>query len=227
MQQELHTIDSQAQRVLGQHAAKEHVIDHEDERGWHPKWIAPDTSETKYLTGTSSLTLTSPELGEAAGGTNPAAWFAPVDGVPAHAHMAMDSTHDYYVQGCKDFRAVFGDAELADARPALVRQGHPASKRAETIWCATHVRAVIEDAWNLCLDLVESGQEERLLKLRTPRKVAKYFGTSEEWRRFHDMAEQLGREKARSERMREVWEDWRIRQCPLADFHRPDARWQG
>ena len=152
-------------------------------------------------------------------------WRFPLDNDNDDARTAFMSNGEIYADACADTIEVFAERELADAREALLRLGHPAGGRPEKVWSATHVRAIIEYAWEACLSLQITSDWHRLARMCEPTQVARWIGTLEQWIELQAMAQALGEAKSRDKAMHNAWENWRLRQCPNAHYNWPERRW--
>ena len=202
---------------------EEHVESRESSAVFHPVWI-PRTSTLCYLTGQHALNLKGPGIG-GPGDWHRACWWCPVDNVPWGCHHAITSDTVTYRDRTRVLALWLGDEELADARPALARIGHPAGTRDELVHCASHIRAIIELAWGR-LDRA-SGDPELLLSVVDPWTVSKWIRASAHWERLHALARRVRDELVDSAEARKAWEHWRRHQCPEGCFTRPDATWPG
>ena len=206
--------------------AQEHVVMIDGDMDWHPTWI-PHTDPTCYLTALSALNLTSLELGPK-GDWHHGMWWCPVDGVTGHCHQAQTSNSRLYAQACGELMELLGHEELCDARSALEKERHPAAKRGEIVWSATHVRAIIEDGWRETRMSHGSIKDRTMQVVKTidPSSVRRWLATDEQWQTLHAMAKQIGAELAQHHGVAEIWEEWRVRLSPHAHYTRPDIRWE-
>ena len=217
-------VDALARKALGARADAEHILSDVPKHRCHPKWIPEHTSAQCYITAKSALNLRSPAVGTS-GDWHQSGWRFPLDNDNDDARTAFMSNGEIYAGACADTIEVFAQRELADAREALLKLRHPAGGRAKKVWSATHVRAIIEYAWEACLSLQRTGDWHRLLRMCDPTQVARWIATQEQWRELHAMAQALGSAKSRDNAMHQAWEEWRTRQCPGAHYDNPNARW--
>ena len=188
----------------------------------HLAWI-PETSPARYVTGNSALNLHHPTLGEA-GDWHQAGWWSLVSHTDPGVHYADINDDALSRAVAADFITTLGEAELADARPALADLRHPAAKRTRPVWCATHVRAVLELAWwNMRLD--EEDDPGATLSALDPTSVARWLGSRDQWMRLHDLGDRIARVSAPQYGLEHAWRDWLSRQTPLAHYTTPNERW--
>lgn len=183
----------------------------------------PETSTHAYITGLSALNLSSNELGTF-GDWHPHVWWVPEEQAHrAGLHAAM-STDEIRRDAAADIIAVLGTQHLADARPALREIGHGAADEAKPVWCATHVRAVIELAW---ADMKDNERDDPGATLMSvdPTSVARWLAIREQWIALHDIAERVARGPAREHGLEAPWREWKSHQSPLAHYSEPDIRW--
>lgn len=221
-------VERLARTIRGACTEHEHVLNGNEGEEFHPSWIPEHTSPTCYVTAMSALNLRSPETGPA-GDWHQDGWRCPVHIDLDRARTPAMSTDEQHEGACTHTIEVFGERELADSRQALRDLRHPAGDRTEKVWTATHVRATIEHAWQICLWLQkhQCEIEKGLLQMCDPTEVARWLETKEQWLTFHAMAEALGNAKAETATIRKGWEEWRLRQCPLAHYSEPHRRWEG
>ena len=157
----------------------------------------PPTTRRLYVTGHIVMALRDPTIGM---GFN---WRVDLWAVPgAVAHRSDDSA---LASGAEAAAQTMGDAEIVDLRPALKGARHPDAEGEEPIWGATHVRAVLELAWQK-LDAIAQGRSRTTLgdtyDMRTMRV---WLGPRERVR-----AARLGRMMARAAHGIELdeWNEW-------------------
>ena len=188
----------------------------------HLRWI-PVTDETSYITRGSSLNLASEPLGPG-GDWHSAGWWVPCQHEGERIHFAKMSTDERWWDATKEIQDVLGTEQLADAREALDFLGHPAARRDQPVWCATHVRAVLEKAWGWMRDS-ERELAGTTLQCVEPTAVARWLATREQWVKLHELATRIGQEIAPRWGLQKSWQDWQVRQSPIAHFTTPEVRW--
>ena len=204
---------------------EEHVETDEEPVSFHPLWI-PRTSTLRYVNGQSALNLRSRQIG-GPGDWHGSFWWCPVDGVPWECHFAFVSDAGPYAGRTLEFARWMGEEELVDAREALVACRHPAAERNETVHCATHVRAIIEKAWGRLAAAPRRQGVRSLLSTLDPTTIARWIRAERDWLRLHALAKRVRDELITRPDEREIWEAWRVRQCPEGFWMRPEARWTG
>ena len=121
---------------------EEHQLFDDGPNPIHHAWIPP-TGPRDYLDGLHALNLRSPEIGSP-GDWHPHVWECRVCEPRWDGHYAGTSARREASPWHKRLREWLGTHELVDARPALERIGHPGAHRDTIVWCATHVRVVLE-----------------------------------------------------------------------------------
>ena len=203
----------------------EHVETEGNPVPFHRLWI-PATSATRYLNAESALNLRSGQIG-GPGDWHGSLWWCPVEGVPWEAHFALMSDRGPNAERNAQFAEWLGEGELADAREALDQFRHPAAKRTEIVHCTTHVRAIVEKAWAKLATAVPPDGAKHLLEVLDPTTIARWIRAERDWLRLHALAKRVRDELITRAEEREIWETWRIRQCPDGLWTRPDATWNG
>ena len=203
----------------------EHVERDEGPMAFHPLWIPP-TSRVRYLNGNSSLNLKSREIGRP-GDWHGSGWWCPVEDVPWECHFAFVSDAGPYAEQTLELARWLREEGLADARSALTAYRHPAAERNEPVHCATHVRAIVETAWGALASSPKRDGARSLLSIVDPTSIARWIRAGRDWVRLHALAKRVRDELITRHEEREIWEAWRVRQCPDALWTRPEARWTG
>ena len=188
----------------------------------HIRWI-PDTTTTRYITEGSALNLHHEDLGEA-GDWHRAGWWVPASHADPDIHFALLSDHDICREALHEIIDLLGDTELVDCRPVLKELPHPAGRRDRPVWCATHVRAILEKAW------WNMREEERrdpgvTLKAVDPSTVARWLATRDQWIQLHNLGDQIGSALAPRHGLQAPWREWLACQTPLAHYTNPGERW--
>ena len=203
----------------------EHVERNDGGLSFHPLWI-PRTSTMRYVNAESALNLRSRRIG-GPGDWHGSFWWCPVEGVPWDAHFALMSDSGPYAERSREFAGWLGETELADAREALANCRHPGGRRTEAVHSTTHVRAIIEKAWGKLGIVRPSHGLNSLLETLDPTTIARWIRAEDDWLRLHMLARRVRDELITREDEREIWEAWRVRQCPEGFWTRPEARWTG
>ena len=196
--------------------------EHIERQGHHPIWIPP-TSKRAYLTGYQVLNLTDP-LYPDGGDWHRACWQVPVEGVPTVARTATIAQADELAPLMHLFEA----NELHDYRGALREVGHPAARRPTPVWGASHVRAVLEMAWEYTALEGAETQPEELLQTVDPQTVARWLAEPMQWLKLQWWAWRIQTGPARVIGAESAWREWRRHLTPYADYRAPErtfARW--
>ena len=189
---------------------------------FHLRWI-PETSRERYLNGNSALNLHDKRLGEA-GDWHQAGWWVPVRHTSARIHYAHLNDSPLHQCVAAELLDTLADTELVDCRPALAKLPHPAGKRNRPVWCATHVRAILELAWWHMRE-AEAREPGFTLKGVDPTTVARWLGSRDQWVRLHELGDQIGSVLAPKHGLEAQWRDWLACQTPLAHYTTPEERW--
>ena len=203
----------------------EHLERDEGRLSFHPLLI-PRTSTMRYVNGESALNLRSRQIG-GPGDWHGSFWWCPVEGVLWPCHFAFVSDAGPYAARTLEFARWLGEVELADAREALAEYRHPAAKRNEPVHCATQATAIIENAWGVLADAARREGVRTLLALEDPTTIARWIRAKRDWLRLHALAKRVRDELITRADEREIWDAWRVRQCPEGFRMRPEARWTG
>lgn len=188
----------------------------------HLRWI-PETGPDRYVTGGSALNLRQPSLGEA-GDWHQTGWWIP-DGVEdVQAHFADTNDDPAWATELRELAPVLGTLEIVDCRPALRDLDHPAGYRNAPVWCATHVRATLEQAWWMMRQW-DGDEAELTLEPTDPSTIARRLATREQWVQLHRLGDRIARTVAVEHRLKDGWSEWLSHQTPLADYMDPNARW--
>ena len=124
----------------------------------------PPTTRRLYVTGHTVMALRHPSIGM---GFN---WRVDLWGSPGIvAHRSDDPV---LATGAEMTARAIGDAEITDLRPALSNAQHPDAGRDEPVWGATHVRAVLELAWQKLDAIVRRGARTMLCDTYDRRTIA-------------------------------------------------------
>lgn len=203
----------------------EHVETNEEPVPFHPLWI-PRTSTLRYVDGQSALNLRSRQIG-APGDWHGSLWWCPVEGVPWACHFAFMSDAGPYATRTLEFVGWLGEEELVDAREALIEYRHPGAERNEPVHCTTHVRAILETAWGALATTPKREGAQSLLSVLDPTTIARWVRAERDWQRLHALARRIRDELITDAHEREIWDAWRVRQCPDGFWMRPEAKWTG
>ena len=98
------------------------------------------------------------------------------------------------------------ERQLFDCRSALRRLGHPEGNAPEPVWCARHVRAIIE----LALATLDGGAD--IGRHVTPDDVGRYLTTVSQAIALHWWIRRFGR--TMTDTQRACWYDWQQRLHP-------------
>ena len=104
-----------------------------------------------------------------------------------------------------------GRSGLRDARPGLARLNHPAARRPDRIWAATHERAVIEMAWARLDGYISRGLPVGLPPVLGD-DLARLLPFPDQWVRLHWWAWRLRPVLTAAERS--GWDAWRREWTP-------------
>ena len=201
-------------------ASAPHLREHLEREGHHHTWVPP-TSKSAYLTGDAALNLPDPVY-PGGGDWHRACWQVPVEGVPAAAH-AMTLAHTTELG---PLMRLFGTRELHDYRAGLRAIGHPAGERETPIWGASHVRCVLEMAWE-CITLeTEDADSEKLLRGVDPQTVARWLAEPMQWLKLQWWAWRIEVGPARSIGADRAWRGWRRHLTPYADYRTPERTFE-
>ena len=205
---------------------EEHQLLDEGPNATHHAWIPP-TDPRNYLDGLHALNLRSPEVGSP-GDWHPHVWECRVREPRWDAHYASTSARRGASPWQERLREWLGTREQVDARPALKRIGHPAAHRDTAVWCATHVRVVLEQAYDALKHATPEERWNAALRCQDPKTTARWLGRrrNARWERLHALAAEIeqvlcGRPGAPQV---EDWRRWRVRQTPRAQVGQ-DERW--
>ena len=157
----------------------------------------PATTRRLYVTGHTVMALRHPSIGL---GFN---WRVDLWGAPgAVAHRCDDPV---LATGAEMTAKAIGDAEITDLRPALGNARHPDAGRDAPVWGATHVRAVLELAWQKLDAIVRRGSTTTLCASYDIRTMAVCLS-----RRERARAAMLGRVLAELSDGMELdgWNEW-------------------
>ena len=167
----------------------------------------PLTTRRLYVTGHTVMALRHPSIGM---GFN---WRADLWGAPGVvAHRCDDPV---LATGAEMAARAIGEVEIADLRPALGNAQHPDAGRDEPVWGATHVRAVLELAWQKLDAIVRRGSRTTLRDTYDMRTMTVWLHPRERRR-----AAMLGRAMAELSDGIELdeWDEWIER---LASYRPP------
>lgn len=159
--------------------------------------VMPRTPDGLHVTGRAILAIRHPSIGMGFD------WRVDLRGVPgAVAHRSDDPALS---RGTAATAKAIGNAEIVDLRPALCRVRHPAGERGEPIWSATHVRAVLELAWQRLEGIARERWKTRLRDTYDRRTMRVWLGPTERAR-----AQELGGVMALSSDGIDVeeWNEW-------------------
>ena len=130
------------------------------------------------------------------------------------------STDTEWAEAVRDIQRTLGELELADAREALRDIGHPAGSRHGPVWCATHVRAILEDAWSW-MKQYEKESPGPALQCIAPGTVARWLEERDQWIALHQLGERIAVEAAARAGLEQPWREWLTRQTPIAHYTHP------
>ena len=201
----------------------EHVEEVGPEGGsFHLRWI-PETSHTTYINGDSALNLSGEGIGKG-GDWHKAGWWVPCEHMDEAVHFAKMSTDPEWAETVRDIQNALGDLELVDARGALRTMRHPAGNRLQPVWCTTHVRAILEEAWSWMREY-EKDSPGTTMECVAPGTVARWLAEREQWIALHEFGERIAVDTAAQAGLEEPWREWLKRQTPVAHYTQPDATW--
>ena len=139
-------------------------------------------------------------------------------------HYARLNDDALYQHVARELVDLLQDTELVDCRPALTNLPHRAGQRGQPVWCATHVRAVLELAWWNLRD-AEDWNPGATLRSVDPTTVARWLGSRDQWVTLHDLGDRIGSVLAPKYRLDDHWREWLSCQTPLAHYTTPEERW--
>ena len=194
-----------------------------DERpdGSHARWI-PRTTPEDHVTRSPALNLRGEGMGRC-GDWHTTGWRTRCQGVQWHAHQVGTTGTDYYRAEYEELIGIIGTEEVVDARKALRGIGHPAGNRSEPVWFATHVRAVIEEAWGP----IRRDPSPNPVWPTDPTEVSWWLCTPPQWEKLHELAQRIADTLEPGSELHARWLGWKERQSPRAHYTRPHIRWKG
>lgn len=182
---------------------KTHIA-HDERRGneglqsdW--AWARIELATTDdYITGRGSLALAAPNMGEKS------CWYTECRG-PVGARL---ETADMGIRehGCEAARKVFDRTRIVDAREALRIAGHPSGAAKACVPAATHVRALIEMAWEQTYREAIEGAEETVTAVLSERAMGRWTGATERLEIVEIGEEMKGLWKSRE--AQRTWATW-------------------
>lgn len=161
--------------------------------------IEPTNRTDRYITGYDALNLDDPATGFPADWHQSGWMMGTRDGRPLRPATTPRALE------IMPWVPVWRERQLFDCRKALKVLGHPAAGAPEPVWCARHVRAIIE----LALSHLEAREIARSV---TPDDVSRYLGTVGQVVALHWWIRIFGRKMTGEERA--VWYDWQQRLHP-------------
>ena len=189
--------------------------------GSHANWI-PRTSPGDHVTGSCALNVRGPGVGPC-GDWHSGSWRSPCAGIRWEAHQAITTATCHYQREFELLRGIIADEEVVDAREALRKMGHPAGSRKEGVWFATHVRAIIEEAWGP----IQRYPDPDPVWPVDAGEVAWWLCLPEQWAKLHQLAERIGATLEPGSPIHTRWYGWKERQSPRSHYTRPEVRWKG
>ena len=174
----------------------------------------PTTSPTSYLTGYAVLNLADPTYGETAD-WHQAGWRAPVDGSTREPHT-INLAHEPTLRPIMELLKTH---ELHDYRPSLQQIGHPAGTGNRPVWGASHVRAILELAWEELVSNPPHTTTDALIQTVDPHTVARWLPEPMQWLKLHWWGWRIETGPARHAKLDEAWRTWRQHLTPYADHH--------
>ena len=151
-----------------------------------------------YITGMSSMALAAPNLG------GKSCWYTECRN-PSGAPMAT-AMGPAWADGVRVARKVLGREHLTDIREGLRNAGHPEGRRETPVPGATHVRAVLEMAWQHALEEALEGAPEKVETILDERKLRRWM-SRDELCRVEEIGHRMGRHCAMA-RLQRTWDGW-------------------
>ena len=152
----------EAGRAGGEEAAQ---TTHNGPTKW--KWAPVNLNDPlDYVTGRSVMALAAPNLGEKS------CWYSEcrnATGAPMETAMCGPWTEGAQITG-----KILATGLLTDIREGLRNAGHPEGRRTTAIAGATHVRAVLEMAWQHALEEALEGAAEKVDNILDRRKLQRW-----------------------------------------------------
>ena len=184
----------EAGRAGGEEAAQ---TTHNGPTKW--KWAPVNLNDPlDYVTGRSVMALAAPNLG------GKSCWYSEcrnASGAPMETAMCGPWTEGAQITG-----KILATGLLTDIREGLRNAGHPEGRRTTAIAGATHVRAVLEMAWQHALEEALEGTAEKVDNILDRRKLQRWLSRDE-----LDQVEKIGkrmREHCTTAQWRKTWERW-------------------
>ena len=146
----------------------------------------------------------------------------PVEGVQTAAHMMSVAQ----AAELGPMMRLFGDRELHDYRPGLRAIGHPAGERDTPVVGASHVRCVLEMAWECIAPEADDAQTEDLLQAVDPYTVGRWLPEPMQWLKLQWWAWRIEVGPARSIGAGQAWREWRRHLTPYAHYDTPQRTFQ-
>ena len=163
------------------------------------KWAAVKLNDPlDYVTGRSVMALAAPNLGWKS------CWYGEcrnASGAPMETAMCGAWTEGTQITG-----KVLGRGLLTDIREGLRNAGHPQGRRKTAIAGATHVRAVLEMAWQHALEEALEGAAEKVENILDRRKLQRWL-SREELEQVEKIGERMREHCAKAE-WGKTWERW-------------------
>ena len=207
---------------------EEHIEqDNGDGVRFHSLWIPWRTGPDRYLSGNSSLNLGGdPAIGDTSD-WHKSTWQCPVTSTSWRHHYANTNHDRLDPERARLLADWLGEEELADARKALreLPTPHPAGLRAHKVYCATHVRAIIEEALDALQAAARNQNPNFLLLVQDPYSTTSWLASDREWHRLHDLAKRIRDQLLTDPYEQAIWENWRRYQCPDAGIRKPRKIW--
>ena len=174
------------------------------------KWAAVKLNDPlDYVTGRSVMALTAPNLGWKS------CWYGEcrnASGAPMETAMCGAWTEGAQITG-----KVLGRGLLTDIREGLGNAGHPEGRRKTAIAGATHVRAVLEMAWQHALERALEGAAEKVENILDRRKLQKWL-SREELEQVDKIGKRM-REHCTTAQWGKTWEQWMKLVAVTGDKH--------
>ena len=151
-----------------------------------------------YITGTASMALAAPNLG------GKSCWYTECrnpSGAPMETAMGRA-----WAEGVRVANQVLGREHLTDIREGLRNAGHPQGGRERPIPGATHVRAVLEMAWQHAHEETLKNSDVKVETVLNARKLRRWLN-ADELAQIEAIGERMGRH-CDVARLQTTWRSW-------------------
>ena len=164
------------------------------------------TTRRRHITGTAALNIPQRHRMSSGDWHEHATWFWHEPETLREGSLTNEATHGRLLY-------VLGLWGLRDARWGLAELGHPAGRRREPVWVATHDRAVVEAGWSSVVNQAPVGVDHPPFDIWELLRLLAY---PDQWVRLHWWAWRLRAVMSASER--ELWDRWRRAWWPLEEL---------